>query len=181
MPGGLPCHPLPPVIMSGVCPLFSRGMLGNFVDQNVALSMEYFVITTHLVLFLTPDTHTIYEDNCKARRAPAEPSLMDRKAEMGENVKKWEERESRRAERERDSLKQNLMKSLCFFASLDFNLSRAQNMSLWSRSLWQEGIHGVLLSTASGKETWDSKDFDSLCEREWQSNAWMFVCKGVGG
>ncbi len=65
-------------------------MLGNFVDQNVALSIEYFVIYYTLSSFPHPDTHTIYEDNCKARRAPAEPSLMDRKAEMGEKCKKWE-------------------------------------------------------------------------------------------
>lgn len=73
-------------------PLFFWGTLGNFVDQNVVLSMEYFVIYYTLSSFPHPDTHTIYEDNCKARRAPAETSLMDRKEEMGEKCKKWKER-----------------------------------------------------------------------------------------
>lgn len=68
------CHPPLPFIMSGVRPFFSRGTLGNFVDQNVALSMECFVIYYTLSSFLYPDTHTIYEDNCKACCAPTEPS-----------------------------------------------------------------------------------------------------------
>lgn len=63
------------------------GMLGNFVDQNVALSTEPFVIYCTLSSLPHPDTHTIYEDNCKARRAPTEPSLMNRKTEMGERGK----------------------------------------------------------------------------------------------
>ncbi len=154
MPGGLPCHPLPPFIMSGVRPLFSRGMLGNFVDQNVALSTEHFVIYYTLSSFPHPDTHTIMRTIARPAALQRIPPWWIERQRWGKNIRNGKERSTQGGAGKRRS-RAKLDESLCFFASLDFNLSRAQNMSLWSGSPWQEGIHGVLLSTASGKETWE--------------------------
>lgn len=181
MPGGLPCHPLPPFIMSGVHPLFSRGMLGNFVDQNVALSTEHFVIYYTLSSFPHPDTHTIYEDNCKARRAPAEPSLMDRKAEMGEKYKKWERKKhAGRSGKETVSTKTWWK----VYVSLPRWISIFQERRTWVYDQGHRDKRGYMVFSfplRAEKKHENSEDFDSLCEREWQSNAWMCVCTGVGG
>lgn len=180
-PGGLPCHPSTQFIMLGVRPLFSRGTLGNFVDQNVALSTEPFVIYCTLSSFPHPDTHTIYEDNCKARRAPTEPSLMDRKPEMGERCKKWE-REKHAGRSRKETVSSETWWKV--YVSLPRWISIFQERRTWVYDQGHSDKRGYMVFSFPlqvEKKHENSEDFDSLCEREWQSNAWMCVCTCVGG
>ncbi len=154
MPGGLPCHPLPPFIMSGVRPLFSRACWVISLTRMWRCRRSTLLFTTHLVLFLTLTRTQFMRTIARPAALQRIPPWWIERQRWGKNIRNGKERSTQGGAVKR-RYRAKLDEKFMFLCLAGFQSFKSAEHEFMIRVTVTRGIHGVLLSTASGKETWE--------------------------